>query len=122
MAVKGKDIEALWQQYCEEGVKRGISVNQFFESNGVPYNSFEKWYKMRFSNQGIIDCVVSGSPDSLHASDEVSLESPGKEKSREVYVSHVNIVLSNGIKVEHHRLNYGDLVCFINKLQSLCLA
>ena len=25
--------------------------------------------------------------------------------------------VSNGIKVEHHRLNYGELVCFINKLQ-----
>ena len=63
MAVNSKDIESLWKRYSEEGVKNGISVVQFFESNGVPYNSFEKWYKKKYSNNGIIDCVVSGTPD-----------------------------------------------------------
>ena len=42
------------------------------------------------------------------------------DKRSAVYVSYVNIGLSNGIKIEHHRLSYGELVCFINKLQSLC--
>ncbi|MBR3081124.1 MAG: hypothetical protein IKH01_15155 [Prevotella sp.] len=32
MAVNSKDIETLWKQYSEEGVKKGISVVQFFES------------------------------------------------------------------------------------------
>lgn len=45
MAVSSKDIEILWRRYSDEGVKRGISVAQFFESNGVPYHTFEKWYK-----------------------------------------------------------------------------
>ncbi len=44
MAVRGTDIETLWKQYSEEGVSKGISVTQFFESNGVPYRTFEKWY------------------------------------------------------------------------------
>ena len=44
MAVNSKDIETLWKQYSEEGTKQGISVAQFFESNGVPYHTFEKWY------------------------------------------------------------------------------
>ena len=43
MAVKSTDIETLWRQYSEEGVSKGISLAQFFESNGVPYRSFEKW-------------------------------------------------------------------------------
>jgi hypothetical protein len=38
MAVNSKDIETLWKQYSEEGVNKGISVAQFFESNGVPYH------------------------------------------------------------------------------------
>ena len=63
MAVNVKDIERLWNQYSEEGVQRGISVAQFFESNGVPYRTFEKWYKKKFSSPGIVDCVVSEPPD-----------------------------------------------------------
>ena len=62
MAVNSKDIETLWKQYSEEGFKNGISVVQFFESNGVPYNAFEKWYRKKFSNDGIVDCVLAGSP------------------------------------------------------------
>lgn len=32
-----KQFEPLWKQYSKEGVKKGVSVVQFFESNGVPY-------------------------------------------------------------------------------------
>ena len=45
MAISSKDLESLWQRYKAEAVPAGISVNQFFESNGVPYHVFEKWYK-----------------------------------------------------------------------------
>ena len=44
MAVSSKDIEILWKQYSEDEVNKGISVAQFFESNGIPYHCFEKWY------------------------------------------------------------------------------
>ena len=123
MAVNVKDIERLWNQYSEEGVQRGISVAQFFESNGVPYRTFEKWYKKKFSSPGIVDCVVLESPDKkLENHDGVKTVSETAENRREVYVSYVNIGLSNGVRIEHHRLSYGELVCFINKLQSLCSA
>ena len=123
MAVNVKDIERLWNQYSEDGVKQGISVAQFFESNGVPYRTFEKWYKKKFSSPGIVDCVVSESPDKkLENHDGVKTVSETTENRREVYVSYVNIGLSNGVRIEHHRLSYGELVCFINKLQSLCSA
>ena len=121
MAVKSKDIETLWKQYSEEGVPKGISVAQFFESNGVPYRTFEKWYKKKYSGEGIVDCVVKGSPDvTIQVSEEDSREDSRTEKKKEVYISYVNIGLSNGIKIDHHRLTYGELVCFINKLQALC--
>ena len=123
MAVNVKDIETLWNQYSEDGVKQGISVAQFFESNGVPYRTFEKWYKKKFSSPGIVDCVVSESPGKKQENhDGVKTVSETAENRREVYVSYVNIGLSNGVRIEHHRLSYGELVCFINKLQSLCSA
>ena len=123
MAVKSTDIETLWKQYSEEGVSKGISVAQFFESNGVPYRTFEKWYKKRFASPGIVECVLSGTPDvkSSEPADDKSGQSTPEKKS-DVYISYVNIGLSNGVKIEHHRLSYVELICFINKLQSLCSA
>lgn len=121
MAVNSKDIEILWKQYSEEAVNKGISVAQYFESNGVPYHTFEKWYKKKYSKTGVVDCVVSGSPDgTVEVPDGVELNPSDREKRKDVYVSYVNIGLSNGIKIDHHRLTYGELVCFINKLQALC--
>jgi hypothetical protein len=121
MAVNSKDIEILWKQYSEDEVNKGISVAQFFESNGIPYHCFEKWYKKKYSKTGIVDCIVSGSPDgTVEVPEGGELKPSNREMRKEVYVSYVNIGLSNGIKVEHHRLSYGELVCFINKLQSLC--
>ena len=121
MAVNSKDIESLWKQYSDEGFKKGISVVQFFLFYVVPYNAFEKWYRKKFSNDGIVDCVLAGSPAGMiRVPEGAKQESSILEKRSDVYVSYVNIGLSNGIKVEHHRLSYGELVCFINKLQSLC--
>ena len=121
MAINSKDIETLWQRYSAEGVGKGISVAQYFESNGVPYHTFEKWYKKKYSQSSIVDCVVSSDPDgSLPVFGGGKSGATNTDKRGGVYVSYVNIGLSNGIKVEHHRLSYGELVCFINKLQSLC--
>ena len=123
MAVNSKDIETLWQQYREDGANHGVSVAQYFESNGIPYHTFEKWYKKKYSPSGVVDCVVSVLPDSpLQVSDRSSSVMTQAEKHSDVYVSYINIGLSNGLKLEHHRLSYVDLVCFINKLQSLCSA
>ena len=60
MAVSSKDLETLWQRYKVEAVPAGISVNQFFESNGIPYHVFEKWYKKKYQAPNVVDCVVQG--------------------------------------------------------------
>ena len=39
-----------------------------------------------------------------------------------VIVSHVNICLSNGMRIDHHKLSYAELLSFIQKLEPLCLA
>lgn len=52
MAINSKDIEALWKRYSDEGVKKGISVVQFFESNGVPYHTLKKGLDA-YSNIGV---------------------------------------------------------------------
>ena len=55
MAISSKDFESLWQRYKVEAVPAGISLNQFFESNGVPYHVFEKWYKKKFQTPNVVE-------------------------------------------------------------------
>lgn len=43
---------------CCRGANQKISVVQFFESNGVPYHAFEKWYKKRFSIPYVADWII----------------------------------------------------------------
>ncbi len=124
MAISSKDIETLWQRYSDEAVKRGVSVAQFFESNGVPYPTFEKWYKKKFSQPAVVDCVASDSAGiTSEAPSEENAEGaevPRDTKKREVCVSYVNIVFNNGMKIEHHWLDYAELVYFIINLRPLC--
>ena len=53
MSVTSKDIEILWERFTSEDVTKGISVHQYFESNGIPYHVFEKWYKKKFRKHSI---------------------------------------------------------------------
>ena len=123
MATSSKDIETLWNCYSNEVNKQCISVAQFFESNGIPYHVFEKWYKKRMQPSSVVDCVVSGAPDDISATATVQTAQNVKQEARpSITVSYINIGLSNGMKIEHHNLSYSGLQSFISKLQALCLA
>lgn len=127
MAVSSKDLETLWQRYKAEAVPTGVSVNQFFESNGVPYHVFEKWYKKRFQAPSVVDCVVQGAPlvnEEVSAKQKQgsSMGTTPAQSADAVVVKYVNLGLSNGMKIEHHNLSYSGLLSFIQKLQALCLA
>ena len=60
MAISSKDIETLWGRYQSEGVSKGVSVSKYFEANGIPYHVFEKWYKKRYRQPDVVECVVDG--------------------------------------------------------------
>ena len=126
MAVSSKDIETLWKHYTEVECKRGVSVAQYFESNGVPYRVFEKWYKKRNATPHMVDCVVKGfssEPAETPAVDNKDQSVTDSDSSTDdVNVSYVNIRLGNGIQIEHRKLSYEELVCFIKKIQPLCSA
>lgn len=126
MAVSSKDIETLWKQYSSESSKRGISVAKFFESNGVPYHVFEKWYKKKFTQPAVVNCVVKETQD---AAPQLSKENPVGETDAtaeaadhdEKNISYVYVGFNDGMKIEHHKLSYNELVSFIKKIQPLCL-
>lgn len=94
MATSSKDIETLWQRYSAEGSKKGNSVRDFFEKNGVPYHVFEKWYKRKYQHPEIVDCKVTGFPD-------IEEEQPEKgpcngEAPKSKAVSYICITFING--------------------------
>lgn len=124
MAVSNKDIEALWKRYSTEYSKNGISVAKYFEANGVPYHAFEKWYKKKFSQADVVDCVVSAGPDDLQpTSKEESISSPNASKESDEdakIISYVYVGFNDGMKIEHHKLSYSELVSFIKRIQTLC--
>ncbi len=126
MAISSKDIETLWKRYQEEGYKRGISVTQFFESNGVPYHVFEKWYKKKNTQPAVVNCVVKGyQSDGTQTSKEYNVYEPDaatvSEDSDSKNISYVYVGFNDGMKIEHHKLSYSELVSFIKKIQPLCL-
>lgn len=123
MATSSKDIETLWNRYSSEVNKQGISVAQYFESNGIPYHVFEKWYKKRMQPSSVVDCVVSGTPDNIQSTAAVqTAQTVTQEAKSSLTVSYINIGLSNGMKIEHHRISYDEMLIFVQKLQQLCLA
>lgn len=123
MATSSKDIETLWNRYSNEVNKQCISVAQFFESNGIPYHVFEKWYKKRMQSSSVVDCVVLGKPDDIPATATVLTAQTVKQEARpSITVPYINIGLSNGMKIEHHRISYDEMLSFVQKLQQLCLA
>ena len=126
MAVSCKDIETLWKRYSSEASKRGVSVIQFFESNGVPYHVFEKWYKKKFAQPAVVNCVVKETLDvAPQPSKEQKMEdsdvTTGAEDLDEKNISYVYVGFNDGMKIEHHKLSYNELVSFIKKIQPLCL-
>lgn len=71
----------------------------------------------------IVDCVVSGASDDILATATVQTAQNVKQEARpSITVSYINIGLSNGMKIEHHRINYDEMLSFVQKLQHLCLA
>lgn len=123
MAVTSKDIEILWGRYQSEGVGKGMSVSQYFEANGIPYHVFEKWYKKRYRHPDVVECKVeddlSQTPTSLdQQSDPIVPVSQGGS----LMVTHITICLNNGLRIDHHKLGFSELVSFIKKLEPLCFA
>ena len=108
MAISSKDIETLWCRYQSEGVSKGVSVSQYFEANVIPYHLYKKYYNKRFRQPDMGDCVLDGVPDDAKgscASSPSDDNSPIQVQAQKisVFVSHVNICLSNGMRIDHHK-------------------
>lgn len=114
------DFECLFVRYKAEPVPAGVSIKSFCQSNKVPYNLFERWYKD--ARKKIIPVQVSD----ITSAEEVLMDGVAEKYPAAPVVSctklhiFVDIRMSNGIHIRQKNLNYEGLKNFVEKLEVLC--
>ncbi len=53
--------------------------------------------------------------------EDVAENAAGIENDETKNISYVYVGFTDGMKIEHHKLSYNELVSFIKKIQPLCL-
>jgi hypothetical protein len=53
--------------------------------------------------------------------EDVAETTAGIENEETKNISYVYVGFTDGMKIEHHKLSYNELVSFIQKIQPLCL-
>ena len=111
------DFKKLYEKYMEEGVSRGVSITRFCEMNGVVYSQFERWYKKSRATE-VKPVEIVDSDGLLPAGDVPSCQEA--ESAAPVTLSHVNLVFSNGLQVNHHNISYPAFRRLVERLEALC--
>lgn len=113
-----EDFERLFIRYKGEAYPKGESIQTFCQRNKVPYNLFEKWY--RDTRHKVVEVNVSGRPSPAEADKpENAVPQEVKEPSPKVRIL-VDLRVSNGLRLRHGNLSYGQLKRLVEKLEGLC--
>lgn len=114
------DFKKLYEKYQAEGQKQGISIVQYCAMNGIVYQQFERWFKKYHSGSVMpVEIVDKDGLMEQQVERQPSTEKQSLEE-RKVMLSHVNLVFSNGLQVNHHHIDYPTLVKLVEKLEALC--
>ena len=108
------DFEKLWFLYKTEGEPKGISINSFCVSQGVPYNQFNDWF--RKTHKKIFPVQIDGLPSIVEESAKESHPVVVKEKG------HIMVFIQNrdGLQIKKKNLTYPELKHLVEKLEGLC--
>ena len=119
-----KDFKALFDRFQEEGAPHGVSIFKYCQMNGVVYSQFERWYKKHASALApSVMPVELVNSDSLSGDMKDEVVPPVTQtsfKDGSACIAHLNIVFSNGLQVNHHRISYQTLRLLVEKLEALC--
>lgn len=96
------DFKKLFERYQEEGAKRGISIAQYCQMNGIVYNQYERWYKQFRNIVASSVEIVNENVKEQTLSETVSLKEPMSVKP----ASRIQIELSNGLQITHREIDY----------------
>ena len=108
------DFEKVWFLYKTEGEPKGISINSFCISQGVPYNQFNDWF--RKTHKKIVPVQIDGIPSVDETSVKEDTSTVVKEKGD------IMILIQNhdGLLIKKKHLSYPELKQLVEKLEGLC--
>lgn len=108
------DFEKVWFLYKTEGEPKGISINSFCVSQGVPYNQFNDWF--RKTHKKIVPIQIDGFPSTNEEPVKTDTPKGNKEKG------HIMVVIQNrdGLQIKKKNLSYPELKQLVEKLEGLC--
>lgn len=112
----------MWERYQQEGVPQEISIVRYCQMNGVPYKTFERWYKSR-TNTNIQPVVVEmpqGEYPATGTGAEALTERSGGSMTA-LRVESVTLLFTNGLEIRQRDMEYAALKSLISKLEALCL-
>jgi hypothetical protein len=118
MTYTGEDFERFYIRYQAEAMPRGVSIQTFCSSNGVPFNLFNKWYKD--TRHRIVSVQVDGTP----AREQPEEENPADNK-QPVPGTHplkimIDIRMTNGLHIQQRGLSFEELKRLVANLEVLC--
>ena len=108
------DFEKVWFLYKTEGEPKGISINSFCVSQGVPYNQFNDWF--RKTHKKIVPVQIDGLPS--RDEEPVTEDSPKDNKEK----GHIMLIIQSrdGLQIKKKNLSYPELKQLVEKLEGLC--
>ena len=108
------DFEKVWFLYKTEGEPKGISINSFCVSQGVPYDQFNDWF--RKTHKKIVPVQIDGLP----STDEEPVKEDAAKDNKEK--GHIMLIIQSrdGLQIKKKKLSYPELKQLVEKLEGLC--
>lgn len=114
------DFEKLWFLYKTEGEPKGISLNSFCSSHGVPYTRFNTWF--RKTQRSVVPLEVDGLPTEGSSVDGFEKEERIPATSRNVKSGNIQVTIQtrDGLHIRKGNLDYQGLRHLVERLEGLC--
>lgn len=113
------DFQKLWFLYKTEGAPRGISLESFCQTNGIPYEPFSKWFGKY--HKSVMPLHVDSLPEEATETKRLDA-SPAKSKvlAEEKGCIQISIKNNDGFLLQKAGLSYVGLKLLVERLEGLC--
>lgn len=115
-----EEFQKLWFLYKMEGEPQKMSIEQFCIQQGIPYQTFNKWFRTK-KKEDVVPVKVVGRDEEQPSKPEVKHQvkaQPTNPDSPEV--TFVKLTFGNGLCVTRNNLAYRELKLMVEKLEGLC--
>lgn len=113
------DFQKLWFLYKTEGAPKGISIESFCQTNGIPYEPFSKWFGKY--HKSVMPLHVDGMPEEPKETKRPDASTTKHHPhSEEKGCIQVIIKSKDGFHLQKDCLSYHGLKLLVERLEGLC--